>query len=87
MSPSSPSRTELRTLLAESDRLPSLSRYGTGLKTGITGLAFWSAIVLPFLHLPLLATGLESSAVTMAFAVLLALNVLAVVVGQAHHRN
>ncbi|MFB6179636.1 MAG: hypothetical protein ABEI77_07935 [Halorientalis sp.] len=87
MSPSSPSSTEFRANLAESDRLPSLSRYGTGLKSGITGVAFWSAIVLPFLHLPLLATGLESSSVTIAFVVLLALNVLAVLVGQSYHND
>jgi len=87
MSPSSPSRTELRSIFTESDRLPSLSRYGTGLKAGLTGVAFWSAIVLPFLHLPLLATGLESASVTIAFVVLVALNVLAVVVGQSYHTN
>ena len=87
MSPSSPSRTELRTTLAESDRLPSLSRYRTGLKAGVTGVAFWCAIVLPFLHLPLLATGLESTSVTVAFVALLTLNVVAVLIGQSYHRT
>ena len=84
MSPSSPSRTELRTVLAESGVLPSLSRYGTGLKAGVTSVAFWSAIVLPFLHLPLLATGLKSTSVSIAFASLIALNLLAAVIGQFH---
>jgi len=87
MSPSSPSRTELRTVLAESGVLPSLSRYGTGLKAGVTGVAFWSAIVLPFLHLPLLATGLKSTSVSIAFASLIALNVIAAVIGQFHRSD
>lgn len=87
MSPSSPSRTELRTVLTESGVLPSLSRYSTGLKAGVTGIAFWSAIILPFLHLPLLATGLDEPSVSIAFAVLLGLNVLAAVVGQFHRSD
>ncbi|MFD1585425.1 hypothetical protein ACFR9U_00400 [Halorientalis brevis] len=71
-------------MLAESGVLPSLSRYGTGLKAGVTSVAFWSAIILPFLHLPLLATGLESTSVTIAFTALVALNVLTAVVGHFH---
>ena len=84
MSPSSPSTSELKTALAESDALPSLARYGTGLKAGVTSVAFWSAIVLPFLHLPLLATGLKQTSVRIAFVLLVMLNVLAVVLGQHH---
>jgi hypothetical protein len=44
-------------------------------------LAFYAAIVLPFLHLPLLVTGLQSETVTVAFGTLLALNVVAILVG------
>ena len=44
-------------------------------------LAFYAAIVLPFLHLPLLATGLQSETVTIAFGTLLVLNVAALAVG------
>jgi len=50
----------------------------------LSGLAFWTAIALPFLHLPLLATGLESWPTFAAFLVLVALNVLALVVGHPH---
>lgn len=82
MSQSSPSRTESVTV---SGALPSLSGYGTGLKTGVTRVAFYTAIVLPFLHVPLLATGLDSMAATTAFAALVALNVIAAIVGQSHH--
>lgn len=44
--------------------------------------AFWAAIVLPFLHLPLLVTGLETETATLAFGLLLVLNVCALVVGR-----
>ena len=47
-------------------------------------LAFWAAIALPFLHLPLLTTGLKSRTTALAFVVLLALNVVTVVVGHYH---
>lgn len=47
-------------------------------------VAFWTAIVLPFLHVPLLATGLDSQTTTVAFVALLGLNVAAVVVGHGH---
>jgi len=54
----------------------------------ITGIAFWSAIALPFLHLPLLlATGLSDSATATAFLVLLALNVVALLIGHPHYRE
>ena len=50
-------------------------------------LAFWAAIVLPFLHLPLLATGLETQTQTVAFVVLLACNAVALVVGHPAHAD
>lgn len=50
----------------------------------IKRIAFWSAIVLPFLYLPLLATGLDSRATVVAFAVLVALNVGALLVGHPY---
>jgi hypothetical protein len=86
MSPSSPSSTELVTTLT-SDVLPSLSRYSTGLKSGVTSLAFYTAIILPFLHVPLLVTGLESTSTALAFVALLALNVVAVIAGQPHRSD
>ena len=53
----------------------------------IRRLAFWSAIVLPFLHVSLLVTGLESPSVTLAFILLLVLNVVAIYVGRPHGRD
>lgn len=48
---------------------------------------FWAAVVLPFLHLPLLLTGLESGAEAGAFGLLLGLNLLALVVGHRYQRD
>jgi hypothetical protein len=47
-------------------------------------LAFWAAVVLPFLHLPLLATGLGSQQTVIAFVALVVANVVALVLGQGH---
>lgn len=46
--------------------------------------SFWTAIVLPFLHVPLLATGLETAGETTAFLSLLALNLIALYAGHSH---
>ena len=78
-----------------SELTPSLSESGVGLPdvgesvvAPITGAAFWAAVVLPFLHLPLLvATGLSSQSTATAFLVLLALNVVALLVGHPHYRD
>ena len=47
-------------------------------------LAFWTAVVLPFLHIPLLASGLEASSEWYAFLTLLALNAAALYVGHGY---
>ncbi|MEF8979949.1 MAG: hypothetical protein V5A39_13960 [Haloarculaceae archaeon] len=49
--------------------------------TPLHRLAFWAAIALPFLHLPLLVSGLDSETRILAFVALLACNVLALLVG------
>lgn len=50
-------------------------------------LGFWTAVVLPFLYLPLLAVGLETVSRLTAFLGLLALNILALLVGHPHNRD
>ena len=50
-------------------------------------LAFWAAIVLPFMHLSLLATGLDSRSMTVAFVGLVALNVCTLWIGHPHGRE
>lgn len=50
-------------------------------------LAFWAAIALPFVHLPLLARGLGDPNVLLTFSVLLGSNVLALYVGHEHNQG
>ena len=50
-------------------------------------VGFWMAVALPFLHVPLLATGLSNPSETMTFLALLGLNLVALVVGHTHNRD
>jgi hypothetical protein len=47
-------------------------------------LGFWSAVALPFLHIPLLLSGLETAPDTFAFLALFSVNVLALLLGHPH---
>jgi len=78
---STPSITDLPSLPADGDDA-SLRKV---LLWPVHRLAFWAAVVLPFLYLPLLATGLETETQTIAFVVLLACNVVALVLGHPAH--
>lgn len=50
--------------------------------------AFWGAIMLPFVYLPVLFVGLEDNlARQLLFASLLALNVILLIVGHSHRTN
>jgi len=81
--------------IRSSDFTPTLERpditlpsVGKSIVAPITGIAFWAAIALPFLHLPLLlATGLSSEPYTNAFVALLLANVVALLVGHSHYRE
>ena len=64
--------------------LPGESTLSRALLGRLKGAAFWAAIALPFLHLPLLVTGLDSRTTLGAFVALLALNVLALVLGHPY---
>ncbi|ELZ21805.1 hypothetical protein [Natrinema limicola] len=57
-----------------------------GLVTSIRAMGFWTAIAMPFLYLPLLATGLSSSFDGILFVCLLVGNLLALYVGHPHHQ-
>ena len=52
----------------------------------IRKVGFWTAIVLPFLYVPLLATGLSTASETATFLALLGVNLLALYVGHAYRR-
>lgn len=53
----------------------------------VRAVGFWSAIALPFLYVPLLATGLATTAELMVFMSLLAANVVAIALGHSHTPN
>jgi len=67
--------------LVGSPDVGALSRF---ILSPIKRIAFWVAVVLPFLHVSLLTTGLDSNSTIMAFALLVTLNVCALVVGHPH---
>ena len=49
--------------------------------------AFWAAVGMPFLYVPLLAFGLETQQDVLVFLGLLVVNVVALVVGRGHRRE
>ncbi|QGN05880.1 hypothetical protein Hrd1104_00285 [Halorhabdus sp. CBA1104] len=53
----------------------------------VRGVAFWAAIALPFVQLPLLVSGLQQPSTAAAFLALLALNVFTLYVGHAYQRE
>ena len=53
----------------------------------IHAVAFWIAVILPFLYVPLLASGLSSTATMNAFFALLAANAVALLIGHPHLRD
>lgn len=79
---SSPSITDPRSLRNAVGGL-SVSRLAQPVKQ----LSFWAAIVLPFMHLSLLAAGLDSRSMTAAFIGLVALNVCTLWIGHTHGRE
>jgi len=80
-----PSATDHGPVPAQAPTL--LARLGEELRVAVEAAFFWAAIVLPFLHVPLLLAGVGTSAETLAFAGLLALNLVALVVGHRHRRD
>lgn len=55
-----------------------------GVVSAVKAGAFWGAILLPFVYLPILATGLDSLLDHLLFVSLLSLNVVLLVVGHTH---
>ncbi|QIB75191.1 hypothetical protein GL213_04415 [Halogeometricum borinquense] len=69
------------------DASPNTVRFGLKLVTyPIRFVAFWVAVALPFLYLPLLYGGLQGGQATV-FASLLVLNVGALLLGHDHSRD
>ncbi len=63
-----------------------LERAVPGLARPIRAVGFWTAIVLPAVYLPLLATGLSSALEGGLFLGLIAGNLLSLYVGHAYRR-
>lgn len=53
----------------------------------VSALSFWLGALLPFAYLPVLAAGLDSPSRLLTFLGLLALNVVALVIGHDHARR
>ena len=53
----------------------------------VHAVAFWIAVILPFLYVPLLASGLSSTATIEAFFALLVANAIALLIGHPHLRE
>lgn len=67
-------------------RTPTLDALGEYVIRPLEAIGFWTAVVLPFLYLPLLANGFTGND-PLAFAGLLALNVVALVAGHGYRRD
>ncbi len=85
MSNQTPARDRRRTT-AEGGERGRLERIAPTVAEPIRIAGFWTAIVLPFLYVPLLVTGLSNSGEVTAFLGLLGVNLLALYVGRSHHR-
>ncbi|MFB6078777.1 MAG: hypothetical protein ABEJ80_07355 [Halarchaeum sp.] len=70
--------TPMRRLASHADGLSALRR-------PVEALGFWSAVVLPFLYVPLVLSGLESANTWIAFVALVLLHVVSLVVGRGYH--
>ena len=69
-------------LLAQFDE--SIPEFNEPFLSAVRGFAFWTAIALPFLYLPLLITGLNTGATRIAFVALVVCNVVTLFIGHAH---
>lgn len=70
------------------DRLPEhAAPLLVAIARSIEAVAFWSAIALPFLYVPLLVSGVRTGAQLSAFLTLLALHALAIVGGYRYNRD
>lgn len=77
----------IETTQSESTNMEKASSFSfPALRSGIQAIAFWSAIALPFLYIPLLFSGLTSTAQILAFVALVALNIAALYFGHRYRQ-
>ncbi|MFB6134672.1 MAG: hypothetical protein ABEJ55_06760 [Halanaeroarchaeum sp.] len=79
--PSIPSATDANEVASHVSNV--LSEYDA-LVRPIEAIGFWAAVAMPFVYLPLLATGLDTPSEGLAFAALVLVHVLALIVGRRH---
>lgn len=91
---SSPPGSESETTSIHSTRLshhlghvPHAEQWSNRAMHLIRAFGFWAAIVLPFLHIPLLLSGLTTRAEVIAFVTLVAANIVAIRLGMDHRRS
>ncbi|SDQ87562.1 hypothetical protein [Natronobacterium texcoconense] len=70
----------------DDDHRGALEQAFPSLAPSIRKVGFWAGIGLPFLHVPVLLTGLSTSIETLVFLGLLALNLGALYVGHSYRR-
>ena len=81
---SSSTNNELGNVL---DGVSSVRKASKHVLSPVQALSFWVAVALPFLYIPLLATGLTSRPLIGAFLALLLCNAIALLVGHPHLRD
>ncbi len=86
MSTSSPLRPD-HTSRPTVDLAALVGRLRALLVRPVVALSFWLAVLLPLVHLPLVATGLETTTELIRFIALLGLNAAALVLGHGHRRG
>jgi hypothetical protein len=58
-----------------------------GLVSAVRAGAFWGAVALPFVYLPVLATGPDSRSEQLFLVSLLSLNLVLLILGHSHGTN
>jgi hypothetical protein len=82
---SRPPQYETNELARPRFRGSNVARQGLSLlHRQVQAVGFWTAVALPFLHVPLLLSGLETTTETSLFVALIAVNLLALVVGHGY---
>lgn len=66
---------------------PLVAASTRAVSSSLSALAFWTAIALPVLYLPLLVTGLRSTGELLVFLALFGVHVLALLAGRSHRRD
>ena len=68
----------------DDDASPVIGLSLNSVSASVRFVAFWAAIALPFLNVPLLATGLEEPGQRQTFLLLVVVNAAALLLGQQH---